>query len=163
MPKWFHRGGTWSNHVIELGLVWLLLLPPVTKTLSRLGTFGGLVQLAFQSMLIASGNLSFLNVLTCVPAIWCLNDAFLASVFATLTALLSGLTARCSSMVVGLTTSLFSVPQLSRSAMKHISAIATTALPVPSGMNNRLPLRSLILRHTPYAIIAALLAALSVR
>ena len=160
MPKWFHRGGTWSNHVVELMLVWLLLLPPLTKTLVRLSAFGGLVQLAFQSILIASGNLSFLNVLTCVPAIWCFDDVFLASVFGSSTALLSGLTARFSGL-------LLIAPQFARSAMNHLSAVATTAVPAATGMNKRvasaLPLRSLFLRHTPYVLIAALLAALSIR
>jgi len=76
LPVWVHRGGTWTNHVVELVAPWLLLLPPITRRLRGLGVLGGLLQLAFQSMLMASGNLSFLNVLTCVPALWCFDDAF---------------------------------------------------------------------------------------
>lgn len=41
----------------------------------------GLIQLVFQNVLISSGNLSFLNWLTAVPAIWCLDDAFLMKLF----------------------------------------------------------------------------------
>jgi hypothetical protein len=74
LPKWFHRGSTLTNHVVELGLVWLLLVPPTTPGLAQVGLWAGLVQLAFQAMLIAAGNLSFINVLTMLPALWCLND-----------------------------------------------------------------------------------------
>lgn len=81
MPKWFHRGSTYTNHAVELVLIWLVLLPPVTQSLAFLGGIAGLIQVLFQCTLIAFGNLSFLNVLTIVPAIWCFNDAQLAPVF----------------------------------------------------------------------------------
>lgn len=66
MPPWFHSGSTYTNHVVELLLPWLLLLPPLAGTPFRSLTVwgGGVAQLSFQLMLCASGNLSFLNVLT---------------------------------------------------------------------------------------------------
>ena len=76
MPKWFHTSSTWANHFVELAAPWLLLLPPLTPTLSKLGQMGGVVQLVFQAILCTSGNLSFLNVLTMLPAIWLFDDAY---------------------------------------------------------------------------------------
>eukprot|EP00614_Pseudopedinella_elastica_P011906 CAMPEP_0172596030 /NCGR_PEP_ID=MMETSP1068-20121228/15729_1 /TAXON_ID=35684 /ORGANISM="Pseudopedinella elastica, Strain CCMP716" /LENGTH=434 /DNA_ID=CAMNT_0013394861 /DNA_START=216 /DNA_END=1520 /DNA_ORIENTATION=- len=78
-PSWFHRGGTYTNHLVELVLIFFVLVPPLTDMLVKLSVFGGLVQLAFQAMLIGAGNLSFLNVLTMVPAIWCLNDSLFSA------------------------------------------------------------------------------------
>ena len=156
VPSWRHM--VQPCHRTGVGLV--AVAASLDENLVHLSAFGGLVQLAFQSILIASGNLSFLNVLTCVPAIWCFDDALLASIFGSSTAFLSGLTARFSGL-------LLIAPQFARSAMKHLSAVATTAVPAATGMNKRvasaLPLRSLFFRHTPYVLIAALLASLSIR
>ena len=82
MPSWFHTGSTYTNHVVEVLLPWLLLLPPLLGTNFRaLAVWGGgVAQLSFQAMLCASGNLSFLNALTMLPAIWLLDDAFLQRV-----------------------------------------------------------------------------------
>mmetsp|Transcript_2768 Transcript_2768/g.5406 ORF Transcript_2768/g.5406 Transcript_2768/m.5406 type:complete len:757 (+) Transcript_2768:339-2609(+) len=72
MPKWWHRFEVWSNHFVELVAPFLLLMPS-----RQLRQTGGLIQIMFQVILISSGNLSFLNWLTIVPAIFCLDDAFL--------------------------------------------------------------------------------------
>ncbi len=98
MPKWWHRFEVWSNHFVELVAPFLLLMP-----FRQLRVAGGLIQIMFQIVLISSGNLSFLNWLTIVsnlqlmslnspcniiysnllfviiqvPAIFCLDDAFL--------------------------------------------------------------------------------------
>jgi len=72
MPKAWHRFEVWSNHFAELVAPFLLLMP-----LRSLSLAGGLIQIMFQLILISSGNLSFLNWLTIVPAIFCLDDAFL--------------------------------------------------------------------------------------
>ena len=70
MPKAWHRFEVLTNHVVELILPWLLLLPiPAWRQV------GGIIQMAFQSVLVLSGNFSFLNWLTIVPAILCLNDS----------------------------------------------------------------------------------------
>ena len=68
-PRWFHVVGTAFNHVVELGAPWLILL-------GRWGNrIAGAFFVVFQTILIASGNLSFLNWLTIVPALACLDDA----------------------------------------------------------------------------------------
>lgn len=68
-PRWFHVAGTAFNHVVELGAPWLMLLGRWGNRIA-----GGLFVL-FQLILIASGNLSFLNWLTIVPALACVDDA----------------------------------------------------------------------------------------
>ena len=72
MPKAWHRFEVWMNHFVELIAPFLLIAPFRTW---RIG--GAMVQIMFQLILITSGNLSFLNWLTIVPAILCLDDAFL--------------------------------------------------------------------------------------
>lgn len=67
-PTWFHAGGVLVNHFVELVVPFLILGPrPVRRAA------GGFF-VAFQAILIASGNLSFLNWLTIVPAIACFDD-----------------------------------------------------------------------------------------
>jgi len=66
------------NHFVELVAPWLLILPGLGVGWRRAG---GLIQVAFQGILILSGNLSFLNWLTMVPAILCLDDAFVGPLF----------------------------------------------------------------------------------
>jgi lipase maturation factor 1 len=72
MPHWWHQGEVIINHFVEL-IAPVLLIAPVT-TARR---WGGIIQIAFQTLLVTSGNLSFLNWLTAVPALACLDDAFL--------------------------------------------------------------------------------------
>ncbi len=71
-PKLWHRFEVLSNHFVELVAPFLLLMP--YRNLRRCG---GVIQIMFQMILISSGNLSFLNWLTIVPALVCLDDAFL--------------------------------------------------------------------------------------
>lgn len=88
LPKAAHRFATASNHVIELFAPALLPLGLALSCvggavggLGRAATAGyGLVHILFQGALVASGNLSFLNYLTMVPALMCFDDAFLGSV-----------------------------------------------------------------------------------
>ena len=58
-PVWWHKFETMMNHIVELPLPFLILLP-----VTGLVAFGGMVQILFQITLILSGNLSFLNWLT---------------------------------------------------------------------------------------------------
>ena len=67
-----------SNHFVELIAPWLLIIPGLPR---EVRIAGGLIQLVFQGVLISSGNLSFLNWLTALPALWCLDDAFLMRLF----------------------------------------------------------------------------------
>ncbi|XP_003727400.2 lipase maturation factor 1 [Strongylocentrotus purpuratus] len=75
-PEWFHKFETLSNHFIELVTPVFLLTPwrPLRLT-------GGILQVLFQVTLIISGNLSFLNWLTILPAISCFDDRSLAWLF----------------------------------------------------------------------------------
>lgn len=76
MPKWYHKFEVISNHFVELVAPWMLLsLAPSWRRM------GAMIQITFQIILISSGNLSFLNWLTIVPAISCLDDSVVAGLF----------------------------------------------------------------------------------
>lgn len=75
-PWWWHRVETAGNHFVELLCPWLLLIPSRVALL-----VGGAIQMAFQAVLISSGNLSFLNWLTALPAICCFDDRALGWMF----------------------------------------------------------------------------------
>uniref|UniRef100_A0A7S1DWK6 Lipase maturation factor n=2 Tax=Hemiselmis andersenii TaxID=464988 RepID=A0A7S1DWK6_HEMAN len=75
-PLWVHKFETMANHVIELALPFLLILPWHAAR-----TLGGVAQVLFQCTIIASGNLSFLNWLTILPALLCFDDLFLSRFF----------------------------------------------------------------------------------
>ena len=91
-PSWFQHMSTLVNHIVELPAPFLIFMPRTARV------FGGVIQvgchgasspaaqrflisapfqIGFQILLILSGNLSFLNHLTILPAIWCLDDQFL--------------------------------------------------------------------------------------
>ncbi len=72
-PHWVHAAGVLWTHLVELVVPWFAF------GFRRARHAAGLLLIAFQLSLIASGNLSFLNWLTIVPAIACFDDrAFLA-------------------------------------------------------------------------------------
>ena len=69
-----HRSEVASNHVIELLAPLALLAPlPLVGRATRAGA--GLAMALFQLALLGGGNLSFLNVLTLLPMVWCFDDA----------------------------------------------------------------------------------------
>jgi hypothetical protein len=68
LPHWAHAAGVAFNHVVELGAPFLIVAP------RRLRRVGGALMLALQLILIASGNLAFLNWLTLVPILACFDD-----------------------------------------------------------------------------------------
>lgn len=68
-PTWVLHGGVAVNHVVELVAPWFLFGP------RRARHVAGVLVVGFQVMLILSGNLSFLNWLTIVPALACFDDA----------------------------------------------------------------------------------------
>jgi len=72
MPRSFHVVGVLFNHVVELGAPLLVVGP------RRARRTAGALFVAFQVLLIVSGNLSFLNWLTIVPALACFDDELLA-------------------------------------------------------------------------------------
>lgn len=71
-PLWFHKAGTAFNHLVEV------LAPFGVFGPRRLRLVCGALVVAFQAILILSGNLSFLNWLTLLIALSCFDDqAFL--------------------------------------------------------------------------------------
>lgn len=70
MPNWFHRLGVLWNHFIELVVPWFVFWPGIVRYAA------GTLLISFQLILILSGNLSFLNYITILPAIACFDDKF---------------------------------------------------------------------------------------
>lgn len=75
LSAWFHalpksvlRGGVAMNHLVEVIAPWFVFGP------RRARVIAGVAMVAFQLVLIASGNLSFLNWLTLVIALACFDD-----------------------------------------------------------------------------------------
>ena len=69
LPPWAHKLGVLFNHVVELAAPFFVLAPQ-----RRLRLIAGALMAALQIVLIASGNLSFLNWLTLVPILACFDD-----------------------------------------------------------------------------------------
>lgn len=81
LSRWFHfmphallRMGVWFNWLAELAAPWFVFWPRVARHIA------GSVIVLFQLVLIVSGNLSFLNWLTIVPALACFDDGFWARI-----------------------------------------------------------------------------------
>jgi Lipase maturation factor len=72
-PEWTHRAGVWVNHFAELVAPFGYFLPQPVASMA------GLVTIGFQCLIMASGNLSWLNLLTIVLAVPALDDRFLAA------------------------------------------------------------------------------------
>ncbi|MFL6530592.1 MAG: lipase maturation factor family protein, partial [Chthoniobacterales bacterium] len=77
LSRWFHflprgvlRGGVIFNHLAELIAPWFVFWPRIARYVS-----GGVI-IAFQVVIALSGNLSFLNWLTILPALACFDDRF---------------------------------------------------------------------------------------
>jgi hypothetical protein len=69
-PHAFHKFETLWNHIIELVVPWFAFYPRLSRHVA------GVLLVSFQILLIVSGNLSFLNWLTIVPALACFDDTF---------------------------------------------------------------------------------------
>ena len=69
-PAWMHRGGVLFNHFAELAVPFAYFLP------QPLSSIAGLIAILFQLLIMAGGNLSWLNFLTIVIAIPTLDDRF---------------------------------------------------------------------------------------
>lgn len=70
LPKAFLKIGVWFNFIAELAAPWFVFWPRVARHIA------GSVIVLFQLNIILSGNLSFLNWLTIVPALACFDDGF---------------------------------------------------------------------------------------
>jgi len=71
MPRWTHTAGVLFNHLAELVAPFGVFGP------RRVRIAAGAVIIAFQGLIILSGNLSFLNWLTIVVALACFDDGVL--------------------------------------------------------------------------------------
>ena len=81
LSRWFHflphtllQIGVWFNWLGELVAPWFAFGPRLARHIA------GVVMILFQLAIIISGNLSFLNWLTIVPALACLDDGFWAKI-----------------------------------------------------------------------------------
>jgi hypothetical protein len=71
LPQWVLAAGVFANHAIEVALPWFVFGPRLMRLLA------GIAMAGFQLVLIASGNLAFLNWLTLVPILALFDDDFL--------------------------------------------------------------------------------------
>lgn len=77
LSRWFHflphfvlKIGVWFNFLAELVAPLFVFWPRIARHVA------GLIIVLFQLVIIVSGNLSFLNWLTIVPALACFDDGF---------------------------------------------------------------------------------------
>jgi hypothetical protein len=74
LPRWILRAGVWYNWLAELIAPWFAFGPRIARHVA------GIIMIFLQIILILSGNLSFLNWLTIVPALACFDDGALSKV-----------------------------------------------------------------------------------
>ncbi len=81
LSRWFHflprimlKMGVWFNWLAELVAPWFIFWPRIGRHIA------GVVIVLLQIILILSGNLSFLNWLTIIPALACFDDGFWAKI-----------------------------------------------------------------------------------
>jgi multisubunit Na+/H+ antiporter MnhG subunit len=72
LPHFFLRLGVWFNWLAELVAPLFVFWPRIARNIA------GVVIILFQFTLILSGNLSFLNWLSIIPALACFDDGFWA-------------------------------------------------------------------------------------
>lgn len=79
LSRWFHflprgilKAGVWFNWLAEIVAPLFVFWPRIGRHIA------GIVIILFQFTLILSGNLSFLNWLTIIPALACFDDGFLS-------------------------------------------------------------------------------------
>ena len=70
-PHWLLKSEVAWNHFVELVVPWFSFGPRVARHIA------GILLIGFQIFLIISGNLSFLNYLTIIPFLACLDDTLL--------------------------------------------------------------------------------------
>ena len=79
LSRWFHflprimlKIGVWFNFLAELAAPWFVFWPRLARHIA------GSAIVLFQLGIVLSGNLSFLNWLTIIPALACFDDGFWA-------------------------------------------------------------------------------------
>lgn len=68
-PQWFQRAGVAWNHFVELVVPWFAFWPKTARNTA------GVLMGSFMFILILTGNLSFLNWLTMIPCLACIDDS----------------------------------------------------------------------------------------
>ncbi len=81
LSRWFHflphsilKAGVWFNWLAEIAAPFFIFWPRLARHIA------GVIIIVFQINLILSGNLSFLNWLTIVPALACFDDGFWSAI-----------------------------------------------------------------------------------
>src|SRR6056297_462345 len=70
LPEWMHKFETFSNHVVQLGVIWLLFAP------QPIASYAAALIVLSQGYLIISGNYAWLNWLTLLLAFSGFSDGF---------------------------------------------------------------------------------------
>ncbi len=70
-PRWWHRLEVLGSHAVQLGIIWLVLLP------QPIASFAGLAVILTQLFLVVTGNYAWLNWLTILVACSAISDSFL--------------------------------------------------------------------------------------
>mmetsp|Transcript_6789 Transcript_6789/g.13862 ORF Transcript_6789/g.13862 Transcript_6789/m.13862 type:complete len:594 (-) Transcript_6789:101-1882(-) len=74
LPKSVLRRAVDLDFFVQLYSIWLVFLPGVNEIMTNLRRMGGFIQAGFMINIIISGNFAFLNHLTIIPALACLDD-----------------------------------------------------------------------------------------
>jgi Lipase maturation factor len=117
LPPLAHEIGVAFNHVVELGAPFLVFGP------RRARTVAGALMAALQLVLIASGNLSYLNWLTLIPIAACFDDGVWRRV------LPAWLVARATAARAA------AIPSRAQSAGMAVAAVVVALLSVPPALN----------------------------
>ncbi|WP_114855131.1 lipase maturation factor family protein [Brachybacterium sp. YJGR34] len=70
-PRWWHRVEVLGSHAVQLGVIWLVLLPQPVASLAACAV------ILSQLYLVATGNYAWLNWLTILIAFSAISDSFL--------------------------------------------------------------------------------------
>jgi len=70
-PRWWHRLEVLGSHAVQLGAIWLILLP------QPVASIGATLVILTQLFLVVTGNYAWLNWLTILVAFSAISDSFL--------------------------------------------------------------------------------------
>ncbi|MDN5899204.1 MAG: lipase maturation factor family protein [Brachybacterium sp.] len=71
MPRWWHRLEVLGSHTVQLGVIWLVLLPQPVASIAAAAV------ILTQLFLVVTGNYAWLNWLTILVACSAISDSFL--------------------------------------------------------------------------------------
>ncbi|KAL9183209.1 hypothetical protein ACHAXT_004996 [Thalassiosira profunda] len=75
LPRSVLRRAVDLDYFVQLYSIWMVLIPGFGWYMTNLRRLGGFIQAGFMVNIILSGNFAFLNHITIVPALACLDDA----------------------------------------------------------------------------------------